>query len=88
MDRIILIILGLFWLLSVVYVIYYLNKQYVINLKTILQAIIAGPFIAFVMKEPLKEEEYPNDYIRQFLISNDEDKLASWFDVRKNLKKY
>lgn len=85
MDTIILYILGMFWVTSSVYVIYYFNKKFIINYKTIFLSIIAGPFIMLIMKDEPKEEKYPNDYIRQFLSNSDEDSIAEWFNVKKNL---
>lgn len=55
MDRELIFVIGVFWLTSTAYVIYYHNKHYKLSIETIIWAIFFGPIIALIMKNPEEE---------------------------------
>lgn len=61
MDKTFLFVGGVFWLTCTAYVIYHFHKNYRINFETIFFAILLGPIIALIMKNP-DEEKYEYNY--------------------------
>lgn len=61
MDKEFLIVGGFFWLTCTAYVLYYFNKHHRVNFETVCFAILLGPIIALIMKDP-EEEKYHYNY--------------------------
>jgi hypothetical protein len=61
MDKELLFVVGVFWLTSTAYVLYYFNKHHRVNFETVCFAILLGPIIALIMKDP-EEEKYHYNY--------------------------
>lgn len=61
MDKELLFVLGVFWLTCTVYVLYYFNKHHRINFEAVCFAILLGPIITLIMKDP-EEEKYHYNY--------------------------
>lgn len=55
MSNELIFVVGLFWLTSAAYVIYYHNKHYKLSIETIIWAVFFGPIIALIMKNPEEE---------------------------------
>lgn len=55
MSNELIFVVGVFWLTSTAYVIYYHNKHYKLSIETIIWAIFFGPIIALIMKNPEEE---------------------------------
>lgn len=66
MDKEFLIVGGFFWLTCTAYVLYYFNKHHRVNFETVCFAILLGPIIALIMKDPAEEEL--RDQVRSFDI--------------------
>lgn len=79
MDKELIFVVGFFWLVSALYVMYYHNKHYKINVEMIIGAILLGPLLALIMKNPEEEstvaknidEHIKNDkHRRQFQLND------------------
>lgn len=55
MDKELIFVVGFFWLVSALYVMYYHNKHYKINVEMIIGSILLGPLLALIMKNPEEE---------------------------------
>jgi hypothetical protein len=66
MDKELLFVTVVFWLTCTTYVLYYFNKHYRVNFETVCFAILLGPIIALIMKDPAEEEL--RDQVRSFDI--------------------
>lgn len=75
MDKELLFVVGVFWLTCTAYVLYYFNKHHKVNFETICFAILLGPIIALIMKDPAEEELKPQQELKDF-----------WEDVRRRFE--
>ncbi len=66
---------GIFWLTCTAYVLYYFNKHYRVNFETVCFAILLGPIIALIMKDPAEEELKPQRELKEF-----------WEDVKRRFE--
>ena len=66
MDKSMLFGIGWVWLTCTAYVIYHFYKYYRLNFETVFFAILLGPIIAIIMKDPAEEEL--RDQVRGFDI--------------------
>lgn len=78
MDRELIFVVGFFWLVSAVYVMYYHNKHYKINVEMIIGAILLGPLLALIMKDP-EEESVVAKNIEEHI---ENDRHRRWFQTR------
>ena len=75
MSNELIFVVGVFWLTSTAYVIYYHNKHYKLSIETIIWAIFFGPIIALIMKNP-EEESTVAKNIEEHI---ENDKHRKWF---------
>lgn len=61
MSKEFLFVGGFFWITCTAYVLYYFNKHHRVNFETVCFAILLGPIIALIMKDP-EEEKYHYNY--------------------------
>ena len=78
MDKELIFVVGFFWLVSALYVMYYHNKHYKINVEMIIGAILLGPLLALIMKNPEEESTVAKNIDEH--IKND--KHRRWFQTR------
>jgi hypothetical protein len=65
MDKELIFVVVVFWLTSSAYVLYYFNKHHKVIFETVCFAILLGPIIALIMKDP-EEEKYHYNYREDF----------------------
>ena len=61
-----LFVIGFYWIICTVYVLYYFNKHYRVNFETVCFAILLGPIIALIMKNPEEEELKRQQELNEF----------------------
>ncbi len=66
MSKEFLFVGGVFWFTCTAYVLYYFNKHYRVNFETVCFAILLGPIIALIMKDPSEEELKSQQELKEF----------------------
>lgn len=75
MDKVMILVVLVYWLTSTAYVIHYHYKNGEMEFGVILMALLLGPILAFFIRDDIKKKENTEEHI-------DNDNHARWFRTR------
>ena len=77
MDRNLIFVLIMYWVISAIYVMYHQNRRYTLGLDVIIGAILLGPILALFIKD---DEHFIDKH--HYIEENNNDRQRRWFQTR------